>query len=79
MDRHSLGLGTASLAFLCFLGGPAAPQDLPKRSPGVAQIDGAVRQIKGTTPAAQSPRPMTASSSAASCSISSGSPRAARR
>ena len=27
MDRHSLGLGTASLAFLCFLGGPAAPQE----------------------------------------------------
>src|SRR5258706_10844341 len=55
MDRHSLVLGTASLAFLCLLGGPAAPQEGPKRPPGVAAIDGAVRGIKGYNSAPQSP------------------------
>ena len=55
MDRHSPGLGTASLAFLCFLGGAASPQEAPKRPPGAAAIDAAVRQIKSYNAAAQSP------------------------
>src|SRR5438477_11110879 len=54
MDRHSLSLGTASLAFLCFLGGPAAPQGGPKRPPGATAIDAAVRGISGYNLATQS-------------------------
>ncbi|MBI3854962.1 MAG: DUF1553 domain-containing protein [Planctomycetes bacterium] len=47
MSRHSLGPATASLALLCLLGAPAAPQEASKRPPGASAIDGAVRNIKG--------------------------------
>src|SRR5262245_30813076 len=53
MDRHSLGLGTASLAFLCLLG--ASPQEAAKRPPGAAALDAAVRGINGYNAAGQSP------------------------
>jgi len=55
MDRHSLGLGTASLAFLCLLGGAAAPQEAAKRPPGAAAIDAVVRGINGYNAPGQSP------------------------
>jgi hypothetical protein len=56
MDRHSPGLGTASLAFLCLLGGAASPQEAsPKRPPGAAAIDAAVRGIPGYNLATQAP------------------------
>src|SRR6185295_19695077 len=54
MDRHSPGLGTASLALLCLLGA-AEPQETSKRPPGTAQVDGAVRNIKGYTISSQAP------------------------
>jgi hypothetical protein len=55
MDRHSLGLGTASLAVLCMLGGAASPQEPPKRPPGAAALDAAVRGITGYNAASQAP------------------------
>lgn len=55
MDRHSLGLGTASLAVLCLLGGIASPQEPPKKPPGAAALDAAVRGISGYNTAAQAP------------------------
>jgi hypothetical protein len=55
MDRHSVGLATASLAILCLLGGAAAPQEARKRPPGAAAIDGAVKGIQGYNLATQAP------------------------
>jgi hypothetical protein len=55
MDRHTLGLGTASLAFLCLLGSSASPQEARKRPPGAAAIDAAVKGIPGYTLASQTP------------------------
>src|SRR5437764_97036 len=55
MDRHSLGLGTASLAILCLLGGAASPQEAVKKPPGAAAIDAAVKNIPGYTIATQAP------------------------
>ncbi|HVE39049.1 MAG TPA: DUF1549 domain-containing protein [Planctomycetota bacterium] len=53
MDRHSVGLATASLAFLCLLG--ASPQEAVKRPPGAAALDAAVRGINGYNASGQSP------------------------
>src|SRR5881394_474930 len=55
MDRQSLGLGTASLAFLCLLGGAASPQEAVKRPPGATALDAAVRGINGYNASGQSP------------------------
>src|SRR6185295_10617917 len=55
MNRHSLGLGTASLALLCLLGAPAAPQEGSKKPQGALAIDAAVRGISGYNAGAQSP------------------------
>jgi hypothetical protein len=52
MDRHTSGLGAASLALLCLLG-TAEPQETPKRPPGTSSLDGAVRNIKGYTVSTQ--------------------------
>lgn len=54
MDRHSLGLATASLAILCALGASSAQEGV-KRPPGAIAIDAAVKGINGYNVALQSP------------------------